>query len=383
LASAGDAVGGAVVIQGPSINVSMTNSIFGSNSAFSGVALSFGHFARGGGLAIENSPPGGHEALESYLSYLRIHNCKFEGNSAESGSLQQSGSFALGAPFGTAAPCQGGAVAAEGYVSVIIEDSFFSNNTCFGGDGGSIGGDALGAAVHISVPIDNVMRFQMPPITFSNTTFYGNQAVAGAAFRELTDRGGTRAFGGAVHVFLGLGVTAPLILRNCTFQLNSVLGGSFGTGRGGAVSLLSAGAAVERPVRLEKLIFLGNRAMGGYAYGGAVSLIGYLGGKAGAVVEDSLFDGNAAVGGVEGAELFFSINADVQYRIFIVNVAEGGAVYMASTRSPFWSSALQNAHFIRTHFFNNTASNTGLNYFEQIEFQQDASKGLVTGGPYT
>eukprot|EP01122_Echinamoeba_exundans_P011670 TRINITY_DN4718_c0_g1_i1.p1 TRINITY_DN4718_c0_g1~~TRINITY_DN4718_c0_g1_i1.p1 ORF type:complete len:1760 (-),score=229.92 TRINITY_DN4718_c0_g1_i1:4961-9508(-) len=381
-ASAGNAVGGALGIRGPGINATIVDTEFRGNSAISGVAFSAGHIASGGAIFAQNSPPGGRSVSANFMSRLYIQRCYFDQNKAQSGSVERGGdeNLAPGAPFGSAAPSNGGAVGTEGYVEINIVDSLFTNNTCMGGSGGAVGGDSLGAAVSVTIPIDTEVRFAMPPISITNTTFFGNYAVGGAAFRDLIDRGGSRAFGGAVHIFLGLGVTTPINIQNCSFYQNSVLGGSFGYGYGGAFSLLSAGSTAERPIKFTNLFFQENKAMGGYAYGGAMSLTGYLGGRDGASFQHVTFRGNSAIGGVEGPEIFDDPTSKIKHRMYAANVAEGGAIYLATNRGP-WDGPgfLQNSRFDDSYFLNNMAVNIDLDYLGLLD-SEIVTKGLVTGG---
>jgi hypothetical protein len=102
-------------------------------------------------------------------------------------------------------------------------------------------------------------------MSISNSTFYGNQAVATNGANDLTFRSGGEALGGAIDN------SAPLTISNSTFTDNVAKGGdegdnsSDGVDGGGFVGIATGGGICNffSSLTVSNSTFTDNRAIGG------------------------------------------------------------------------------------------------------------------------
>jgi hypothetical protein len=231
--------------------------------------------------------------------------------------------------------------------SVMIDRCAFLRNRSVGGDGGVFDGSKVGF-VSIGVADGGAIHAD-GPITITNSTFTGNQAIAGnGGLASNAQAGGVDfANGGAIFshegglvlsgdtfscneavggsnatcinsvvCWVGTGVGGALnnietaTVTNCSFDHNQARGGSgntggsgnlIGTGRGGGIFDGAPGFAAN--LTASNLTFTDNRAVGGAGNSGDPLAGAGVGGAlqngfgAPATVSNSMFSGNQAIGG--------------------------------------------------------------------------------------
>jgi len=275
--------GGAIANAGHS-QASVMDSDFRNNLAQGGNG---GQAGVGGGGAILNLTYGVLDG-SSVGATLTVRGSSFIANQAIGG---------MGGPVGQA---QGGAIntIGEGALTVVTS-SEFSGNVAKGG----IGCSAIGGA----------MNALSAALTISDSSFTGNQAIAGGA-PPVPGLGGANAFGGALSIGVlssTLHVYAALTVTDSTFTANQARGGSGGNGTPGGMAIGGAIEADHGTMDLRDSLLSGNQAIGGRggdgggggaAVGGAISC-----GSPSDLpstqfsVKDSMLVGNLAQGGAGGA----------------------------------------------------------------------------------
>lgn len=341
---------------GPHINCTIIDSSFLGMRLVAGRLLWTGYPASGGAISFVNVPERHTEDFHLFESDLYIARSTFRNNLVYGGAISSDRDSAPGISYGSAGEGSGGAISIEGFVGISILSSSFVENNATGGRGGIAGGDGGGGAISFSAPIND--KWLLPaksPLVFINTTFERNNAIGGASFRALLDRGGSDSLGGAVRVFIGLGLHVPISFLNCSFSNNSAIAASYGETYGGAVAIVSSGGmSSERSTMFSGCRFLGNQVVGGLAYGGAVSYAGFLGGRHGVTFAESHFEENAALGGIEGEEI--SGNAKNLAPSPASDISEGGALYI--TFADTADTGTQSVLVSRSSFISNSAESS-------------------------
>ncbi|KAJ4458159.1 hypothetical protein PAPYR_6115 [Paratrimastix pyriformis] len=255
LTAAGDASGGAVDSRD---SLTVEDSDFVQNQA------SCSQGAAGGALS-----------ADSDLTCVR---CNFTGNGATSLASRAAGGAAVGhdvlsftecvwtANSATAAgDALGGALASRDATAVMLTRCPFERNQAL-----STGASAFGGAVYLKA-------YWAPGATVEGCRFLGNAVAAP----------GTAAMGGALCTGLG-----ALQVNRTEFAGNRCAATRGGEADGGALAWLGGGPSDEGTVGLVNVTFRDNTATGALSKGGAA----YASGGTGAILEDVLFAGSAAVG---------------------------------------------------------------------------------------
>jgi hypothetical protein len=323
------AFGAALALVGPSIRLVVVNCSFENNFVRSGSSEADGYTMQGVAIHMSNTRFFGSGVNEDeIISSSTIRDSRFRNNTGFGGQAAIRGN----AYYGDAGLCAGAGVFLDGLVMSSISFSSFTNNSCYGGAGGTLGGDAQGGAVSINFPPSLARLPQGSSWTISDCIFLGNSLYGGVAFRGQIDRGGSHAYGGAVFLSVSYYDRPVVFIRNSIFSYNCATGGSYGDANGGAVAFVfgSTSGAKGQQTRIANTTMEFNFALGGYASGGAISFIGDLHGPAeGLHVEQSRFRNNQAVGGIEGAT-----STSDAYKRKPRCRAEGGAVNMVSFSIP-------------------------------------------------
>jgi len=260
--------GGAIDSQGPSLTV--TTSAFTNNEA---VGPSTGT-GEGNGGAINNS------------STATIANSTFNGNLALARTTN-GGAISTGENELTSPP------------SAAISNCTFTGNQAVGANGTNnfthkYGGQALGGAIANAAPL-----------TIAASTFTDNLAKAGDQGNNLNGIDGEplvgSAYGGGVVNF-----ASSLAVTNTTFIGNQAIAGNSAAGIGGsAVGGGVCGFIFSAPT-LTDVTLVGNQAIGGSGGPGYTAGSGFGGGfyngvDSTAAISDALFFENRAVGGAGGS----------------------------------------------------------------------------------
>jgi hypothetical protein len=214
---------------------------------------------------------------------------------------------------GATGPGPGGGIENTGSHLTVADDTF-SNNEALGSGGNGIGrGGAIDSVFGATLAVTHCLflhnlstgsnsaaagaiNCSRGSATFSDSTFLGNEAIAGD--------GGNNGFsrGGAIYNSVG-----PLTVENCAFLGNQALGGSNNTG-GGTTGLAIGGAIANTDQGLLFITgsaFTDNQALGGSNNTNNTGTGGNLGGGQGGAllnvglvtVTDSVFEDNEARGG--------------------------------------------------------------------------------------
>ncbi len=284
--SGGDALGGAIDNESASASlgviVSISNCTFVGNQAVTGVNLSNGNQGGFGG-AIEDLAG----------TTIRISGSTFAKNEAAAMAPATS----LASSYVSGGAIDNGA-SAFGSMSVFltVDSSTFTGNVVSGSQdlAPGFGNYSYGGAVSF-----NILQELSGSLSFSNSTFTNNQAIGeGATDGEFGPGSAGPGSGGAI--FAG----SPLTVTNCTFVGNQAIGGSAdggaGFGEGGGIDAYDG-------LTMMGSVLIGNVAQGGGGGTNSGVRAGFLSGRADgggitvmsgvATVSGSILIGNRAVGG--------------------------------------------------------------------------------------
>lgn len=212
-----------------------------------------------------------------------------------------------------------------------ILNSVFLRCLCRGGPGGLQGGSAEGGAVSVSLSASRATTASIKMdqlILIFNSTFRACSALAGYAYREIVDLGGSRGVGGAVNIFSLLSGFNKATIKGCLFTDNLATTESYGEALGGAMAIVltTRQTTTWQGVEVIDCSFYNNSVKSGVAHGGA---LGFMAGnehglRIGLGLQRCKFVDNFAQGGFIDMSDVRNVNKPMNDP---PNIAEGGAFY--------------------------------------------------------
>jgi hypothetical protein len=291
--------------------------VTGGNVIFSGLTISGGSAAQGGGVLIDSgnikithcvlasnvaagAPGGSGEggALYQAAGSLLVTNTAVSGNLAL-GSDAPSGSAALGGPG-----AGGGFFLGDKVTAQLVQDGF-SNNSAQGGKSSTLSGSAGGFGAGGAIRGVNVS------LSISQSSFTNNRATGGAGVDATNAPPGGEAIGGAIAVQ----TDATLVLTHSAFSGNQAIGGIGGNGSAGGDGGDGLGGAIYgafgSTISANADSIAGNAAIGGNAGTGGIN-----------PPPSTQHTGGAGFGG--GIYCFIGTSATLTKSAVMNNVAQGG-----------------------------------------------------------